>query len=86
MQKTTSIKIFNILLFSLFIFTNPAFPQDKVITRLNGSKIGTKEIDRIITKLMDTANVQGLCIGILNGNKIKFVKSYGYKNKKEKEL
>ena len=79
-------KIFNVLLFLLIILTNPAFSQDKEIKRLDGSKIGAKEIDQIITKLMDTANVQGLSIGILNGNKIKFVKSYGYKNKKEKEL
>ncbi len=66
--------------------TNSALAQDNHITRLDGSKIGTEEIDQIIIKLMDTANVQGLSIGILNNNKIKFVKSFGYKNKKEREL
>ncbi|MBS1736141.1 MAG: beta-lactamase family protein [Bacteroidetes bacterium] len=79
-------KIFTILLFGLFILTNPNFSQSKEIKRLNGSKIKTNEIDRIITQLMDTANVQGLSIGILNDNKIEFIKSYGYKNKKENEL
>lgn len=79
-------KIFTILLFSLFILTNPTFSQDKEIKRLNGSKIKTTEIDRIIAQLMDTANVQGLSIGILNDNKIEFIKSYGYKNKKQNEL
>ncbi len=79
-------KIFLLLLISLPTLTSQAFSQDKEIKRLNGSKISTTEIDRIVSKLMDTANVQGLSIGILNDSEIKFVKSYGYKNKTEKEL
>ena len=63
-----------------------AYSQAREIKRLDGSKITTTEIDRIITKLMDTANVQGLSIGILNANQIEFIKSYGFKNKTEKEL
>ena len=66
--------------------TNSALAQNSEITRLDGSKIGTNKIDQIIVRLMDTANVQGLSIAILNKNKIKFIKSFGYKNKKEKQL
>ena len=65
---------------------NPIFGQNKEIQRLDGSKINTTEIDRIVTKLMDTANVQGLSLGILNHKKIVYVKAYGYKNKEKKEL
>ncbi len=35
---------------------------------------------------MDTAEVTGLCLGIINDNKIAYVKSYGYKNKEKNEL
>ena len=65
---------------------NPIFGQNKEIQRLDGSKINTTEIDRIVAKLMDTANVQGLSLGILNHKKIVYVKAYGYKNKEKKEL
>jgi len=35
---------------------------------------------------MDTANVQGLNLAILNNNKIAYIKSYGFKNKPENAL
>ncbi len=76
----------NLILIGLYFVINPIFGQNKEIQRLDGSKINTTEIDRIVAKLMDTANVQGLSLGILNHKKIIYEKAYGYKNKEKKEL
>ena len=76
----------NLLLIGLCFVINAIFGQNKEIQRLDGSKINTTEIDRIVAKLMDTANVQGLSLGILNHKKIVYVKAFGFKNKEKKEL
>jgi len=36
--------------------------------------------DRIIRRLMDTADVPGLCVGMIENGSIKYVKAFGYKN------
>lgn len=76
----------NKFLLTLLLFTNLAFAQTHQITKLDGSKISTSEIDRIVKYLMDTANVQGLDLAILNNKKTAFIKSYGFKNKVKNEL
>jgi CubicO group peptidase (beta-lactamase class C family) len=38
-------------------------------------------IDPHIVKLMDTAHVTGLCLGIVQDNRVAYIKGYGYKNK-----
>ena len=70
----------------LLIFFNLLFGQAQQITRLDGSKISISEIDQKVTQLMDTANIQGLCLAILNNKKTVFIKSYGYKNKPKNEM
>lgn len=45
-----------------------------------GKKLSTGSIDAIVKKLMDTADVTGLCVGIINNNRIAYVKGYGYSN------
>jgi CubicO group peptidase (beta-lactamase class C family) len=60
------------------------FAQPDNIKRLDGSKISIAVIDRTVKKLMDTANVQGLNLAILNNNKTVFIRSYGFKNKPQK--
>jgi CubicO group peptidase (beta-lactamase class C family) len=69
----------------LFIF-NLTFGQNQQITRLDGSKISTSEIDRTVKRLLGAANVQGLSLAILNNNKSVFIKSYGFKNKPQNTL
>ncbi len=54
--------------------------QSKQIHRPDGKVISTGTIDKTIMKLMDTAEVTGLCLGIVNDNKVAYVKTYGYKN------
>ena len=74
------------LLIVLLLLTNFVFGQTQQVTRLNGSKISASEIDKIVKRLMDTANVQGLDLAILNNKKAVFIKSYGFKNKVKNEL
>jgi len=37
-------------------------------------------IDRLVKKLMDTADVTGLCLGLIRDGKVIYTKGYGYKN------
>jgi CubicO group peptidase (beta-lactamase class C family) len=74
------------ILVGLLIFFNFSFGQTQQIRKLNGSIITTSEIDKTILQLMDTANVQGLCISILNDNKTIYTKAYGYKNKLQNQF
>jgi CubicO group peptidase (beta-lactamase class C family) len=62
------------------------YAQKKKVIRLDGSKISGEQIDKTVKRLMDTANVQGLDLAILNNKKTVFIKSYGYKNKAKNEL
>jgi CubicO group peptidase (beta-lactamase class C family) len=71
------IKIFVVLLMTSSVL----FGQDKQVTRLDGSKISSVDIDKTVTRLMDAAHVQGLNLAILNNNKTVFIKSYGFRNK-----
>ncbi|MDQ3111356.1 MAG: beta-lactamase family protein [Bacteroidota bacterium] len=66
--------------FNLFLGSKPE------IKKIDGGRISTDEIDNIITQLMDTAHVQGLCVAILNDNKTVYTKAYGFKNKKLNQL
>ena len=72
--------------FLLLLLTNLLFGQTHPIRKLNGNKISVAEIDKTVKRLMDTANVQGLGLAIINNNKTVFLKSYGYKNKVASEL
>ncbi len=56
------------------------------ILRPDGQLIRSSEIDSITIELMKNAGVTGLSIGIINGNNINYVKSYGYKNKPANQL
>lgn len=74
------------LILTLIYCFNMALGQSQNVKRLDGSSIATADVDEIIKKLMDTANVQGLCLAILNDNKTVYRKSYGFRNKIKNEL
>jgi CubicO group peptidase (beta-lactamase class C family) len=59
--------------------------QNKQIRKLDGTLLSVAETDRIITRLMEEAEVTGLNLGIINDNRITYVKSYGFRNKEKKE-
>ena len=74
------------ILLGLLLYFNFTFGQTQQIKKLDGTKISFSEIDKVVKRLMDTANVQGLDLAILNNKKTVFIKSYGYKNKINSEL
>ena len=78
-------KIFLICLF-LSSSSQLIFAQQKSIKKPDGGSISVISIEQIVKKLMDTAEVTGLCIGIINGDKPAYVKAYGFKNKQKGEL
>jgi len=49
----------------------------------DGQQAAVSPLDAFIGKLMDTAHVTGLCLGVVEGNRVAYVKAYGYKNKAE---
>ncbi|MEP6713217.1 MAG: serine hydrolase domain-containing protein [Ferruginibacter sp.] len=63
---------------TLFSQKQTSRPDDKLISNT--------AIDSVTQKLMDAAGVTGLSLGIVNDNKISYVKSYGYKNKATNQL
>lgn len=85
-KKRTPIKKLSTLLICLFLLSTSVYGQKTEIQKLDNSTIKTNEIDQIVTKLMDTANVQGLSLGILNNKKSIYTKAYGFKNKEKNEL
>ena len=63
-----------------------AFGQSQFITKLDGSRISISDIDKNIVRLMESANVQGLSLSILNNNQKVYAKAYGFKNKLKDEM
>lgn len=71
-----------IFLFGIFLSCLTfIFGQTQQIKRLDGSKITTQEVDRIVTDLMTKAKVTGLGLSILNNNRTVYTKAYGYSDK-----
>lgn len=60
--------------------------QTAEIKKVNGDSISSSEIDKVVKELMDSANVTGLCLSILNENELVYLKTYGYKNRGKNEL
>jgi CubicO group peptidase (beta-lactamase class C family) len=51
------------------------------VTRPDGVVLTTAAIDSTVQRLMDAAEVTGLCLGIVQDGQVRYVKAYGYKNK-----
>lgn len=74
------------LLLGFMLAISTVLGQNKQVIKLDGSKISNVEIDKTVKRLMDAANVQGVCLSILNDNKAVYTKAYGFKNKSQNEL
>jgi CubicO group peptidase (beta-lactamase class C family) len=72
------------LALGLILSCNLGFAQN--IKRLDGAVISATEIDKTVRKLMDTANVHGLNLAIINNNKVVYEKSFGFSNKAKNAL
>lgn len=55
-----------------------------IISRIDGSQVDASILEERVTSLMDSANVTGLAIAILNDNQIVFRKAFGFANQKKK--
>lgn len=76
-----------IILLGTFLFcASLTLGQNQQIERIDGSKISTQEVNKLVNGLMDKAKVTGLALSIINDNKTVYTKAYGYKNKEKKEL
>ncbi|HEY4327696.1 MAG TPA: serine hydrolase domain-containing protein [Mucilaginibacter sp.] len=71
---------------SILLYVGLATAQPRQIQKPDGTTISIKAIDSIAKKLMDTAGVNGLELGIINYNNVSYVKSYGFKNRANNEL
>ncbi len=74
-----------LLLFTLMVLTNCTSQNAKVITRLDDSKITTRELNQKIQKLVDTANVTGITVSIFNQDTLTYQKAFGYANHDKKD-
>jgi CubicO group peptidase (beta-lactamase class C family) len=73
------------LLSILLLSVNLSCSQTTEIKKLNGESISSSKVDKVVKELMDTANVTGLCLAILNENQLVYLKTFGYKNKEMNE-
>ncbi|WP_240731643.1 serine hydrolase domain-containing protein [Hymenobacter radiodurans] len=70
-----------LLAFMLVLLVAPGtLAQKATIQRLDGSHISVQEIERLVPALMDSAKVPGLALAILEDNKVRYVKAFGYRN------
>jgi CubicO group peptidase (beta-lactamase class C family) len=58
------------------------FPNASSIKRLDGSTFTAAEIDGTVSRLMNAAKVTGAGIAILNDGKIVYLKTYGFRDRK----
>ncbi len=78
--------IFLLLISNLIFSLNLVYSQSIDIRKINGETINSGEVDKIVHELMDSANVTGMCLAILNENELVYLKTFGYKNKEKNEL
>jgi CubicO group peptidase (beta-lactamase class C family) len=69
-----------LLLLLPVLIVQALFAQQIQISKPNGQKVSIAAIDNIVKQLMDKGEVTGLCLGIVNDNKVAYTKGYGYKN------
>jgi len=67
----------------LVICAAPLEAKQQTITRLDGSRIATAQVDATVVHLMETAHVTGVGIAIFNHGKIACLKAYGVRDKEK---
>jgi CubicO group peptidase (beta-lactamase class C family) len=71
----------------VFLHMNVCFSlsaQSPKVSTPSGSYISVETIDSVVTALMQRHHVEGLCLGIINGDSVAYLHGYGYKNTNEK--
>jgi CubicO group peptidase (beta-lactamase class C family) len=70
---------------ALVLFSMASFAQQKSVNTIKGNKISTEQLDAFINKQMDSLNIPGLSLAIINNGKTAYYKNYGVKNIETKE-
>lgn len=65
---------------------NLSLGQERVIQKIDGGKITSGEIDKVVKRLMDTADVTGLGLSVFNDNQVVYQKAFGLRNAVERDL
>lgn len=73
-------KPFFLSLYFLVLTLTQAFAQQRPFKRPDGVSLTAASIDKIIQRLVDSADAAGLCLGIVSAGRPVYVKGYGYKN------
>lgn len=55
-------------------------PKTVTFQTLDGRKLRSPNIDRIVQQLMDSARVPGLALALLEDNKVRYLRTYGLRN------
>jgi CubicO group peptidase (beta-lactamase class C family) len=71
------------LLLGMLFLSSLTLGQIRQITKIDGGRISTIDIDKTVERLMDSAKVQGLSLSIINDNKTVYTRAFGHKNKNE---
>ena len=69
------------ILFLMVMVSDNIYAQVEEIQQPSGRLFSIKNIDETVSGLMDSGQVTGLCLGILNDNRPAYVKAYGYRDK-----
>lgn len=70
----------------LLLLMSSACAPDARVTKLNGDTISSGQVDAVVEELMDSANVTGLCLAVLNDSGLVYLNTYGYRNKESGKL
>lgn len=74
------LKQFLLALIAILLYIESSLGQGRQIQKINGGYATSQEIDKLVERLMDTANVTGLGLAVFNDNKIVYQKAFGLSN------
>lgn len=74
------LKQFFFTLSAILLCIEPSLGQGRQIQKIDGSNISSREINKVVERLMDPANVTGLALSVFNNNKIVYQKTFGLSN------
>jgi CubicO group peptidase (beta-lactamase class C family) len=85
-RKTVLIQFLLLLIWLFGIPVGSDAQSTEILSRLDGSKVSAAAVDARVQLLMQTNNIQGLNLAVINRGKTVFIKSYGYRNLPAKQL
>lgn len=83
-SKTTSVKLFSLLVGCLFLMMGCTSDKTKNIVRLDSTIIAKDSLTASIHQLIDAANVHGMAVTVFDNNKVTYQKTFGYKDYEKK--